>query len=89
MHGSRACSKPPAGPLHPHLSPRQVFESSVGIGPYIECAFFHKKSRTLLVTDAVISVSNTPPEVRLQWGSSGAAQHCCAQPYAAGTTQAG
>ncbi|PRW18341.1 lysine--trna ligase [Chlorella sorokiniana] len=42
---------------------QKVFESSVGIGPYIECAFFHKKTRTLLVTDAVISVPNTPPEL--------------------------
>lgn len=35
-----------------------------GIGPYIEVAFYHKKSRTLLVTDAVVSVPEKPPEVR-------------------------
>ncbi|KAK4733700.1 hypothetical protein R3W88_007961 [Solanum pinnatisectum] len=34
----------------------------VGIGPYVEVAFYHKKSRTLLVTDAVIFVPSTPPE---------------------------
>ncbi|KAG5615020.1 hypothetical protein H5410_014844 [Solanum commersonii] len=34
----------------------------VGIGPYVEVAFYHKKSRTLLVTDAVIFVPCTPPE---------------------------
>ncbi|MCO5583422.1 hypothetical protein L7F22_037333 [Adiantum nelumboides] len=35
----------------------------VGIGPYVEVAFFHKASRTLLVTDAVIFVPKKPPEV--------------------------
>ncbi|KAI3435565.1 hypothetical protein D9Q98_001630 [Chlorella vulgaris] len=39
---------------------QKVFESSVGIGPYIEAAFFHKASKTLLVTDAVISVPSNP-----------------------------
>ncbi|XP_016461951.1 uncharacterized protein LOC107785218 [Nicotiana tabacum] len=34
----------------------------VGIGPYVEVAFYHKRSRTLLVTDAVIFVPKTPPE---------------------------
>ena len=34
-----------------------------GIGPYVEVAFFHKPSRTLLTTDAVIFVSQRPPEV--------------------------
>lgn len=41
----------------------KVFKSSVGIGPYIEVAFFHKKTRSLLVTDAVVQVPQTPPEV--------------------------
>lgn len=35
--------------------------SSVGIGPYIEVAFFHRATRTLLVTDAVVSVPALPP----------------------------
>ncbi|GAV65717.1 DUF4336 domain-containing protein [Cephalotus follicularis] len=34
----------------------------VGIGPYVEVAFYHKRSRTLLVTDAVIFVPRKPPE---------------------------
>ena len=42
---------------------QKVFQSTVGIGPYIEVAFFHKASRTLLVTDAVISVPEKPSEV--------------------------
>ncbi|KAL4432811.1 hypothetical protein ABPG77_008137 [Micractinium sp. CCAP 211/92] len=42
---------------------QKVFVSSVGIGPYIEAAFFHKKTRTLLVTDAVVSVPDSPPEL--------------------------
>lgn len=42
---------------------QKVLTSSVGIGPYIEVAFFHKKTRTLLVTDAVISVPEKPSEL--------------------------
>lgn len=42
---------------------QKVLSCPVGIGPYVEVAFFHKKSRTLLVTDAVIYVSDKPPEV--------------------------
>ncbi|KAI4389269.1 hypothetical protein MLD38_001509 [Melastoma candidum] len=34
----------------------------VGIGPYVEVAFYHKQTRTLLVTDAVIYVPRKPPE---------------------------
>ena len=34
-----------------------------GIGPFSEVAFFHRPSRTLLVTDAVIFVPERPPEV--------------------------
>lgn len=34
----------------------------VGIGPYVEVAFYHTPSRTLLVTDAVIYVPRKPPE---------------------------
>lgn len=34
----------------------------VGIGPYVEVAFYHRRSRTLLVTDAVIFVPRQPPE---------------------------
>ncbi|XP_047314755.1 uncharacterized protein LOC124918757 isoform X2 [Impatiens glandulifera] len=33
----------------------------VGIGPYVEVAFYHKPSRTLLITDAVIFVPRKPP----------------------------
>jgi hypothetical protein len=50
---------------------QKVFESSVGIGPYIEVAFFHKRSRTLLVTDAVVTVPTNPPEVRTGGGGGG------------------
>lgn len=34
----------------------------VGIGPYVEVAFYHKRSRTMLVTDAVIFVPRQPPD---------------------------
>eukprot|EP00887_Chlorella_sp_A99_P001546 scaffold8.g1546.t1 len=42
---------------------QKVFKASVGIGPYIEVAFYDKKSRTLLVTDAVVSVPPKAPEL--------------------------
>jgi hypothetical protein len=42
---------------------QKVFISSVGIGPYIEVAFFHKGTKSLIVTDAVISVPNSPLEL--------------------------
>jgi hypothetical protein len=45
------------------LYPSLIDNFRAGIGPYVEVAFFHKKSRTLLVTDAVIYVSDKPPEV--------------------------
>eukprot|EP00249_Psilotum_nudum_P008166 c21085_g1_i1 orf=174-1562(+) len=35
----------------------------LGIGPYVEVAFYDKRSRTLLVTDAVIYVPKIPPEI--------------------------
>ncbi len=44
-----------------------VSSSSSGVGEYVrfcEVAFFHKKSRTLMVTDSVIYVPDDPPEVR-------------------------
>lgn len=42
---------------------QKVLVSKVGIGPYIEVAFYHKKSRTLLVTDAVVCVPEAPSEL--------------------------
>ncbi|KAG6473103.1 hypothetical protein ZIOFF_067010 [Zingiber officinale] len=42
---------------------QKVFSSpEVGIGPYVEVAFYHGRSRTLLVADAVIFVPRQPPE---------------------------
>jgi len=42
---------------------QKVLVSTVGIGPYIEAAFFHKKTRSLIVTDAVVSVPEHPSEL--------------------------
>lgn len=36
---------------------------NLGLGPFAEVAFFHKTSRTLLVTDSVLSVPETPPAI--------------------------
>lgn len=35
----------------------------LNLGPFAEVAFFHKRSQTLLVTDAVLSVPETPPAI--------------------------
>ncbi|GJM89039.1 hypothetical protein PR202_ga05635 [Eleusine coracana subsp. coracana] len=43
------------------LSSPEVGISAARIGPYVEVAFYHKPSRTLLVTDAVIFVPRQPP----------------------------
>ncbi|CAL8461607.1 g1138 [Coccomyxa elongata] len=42
---------------------QKIFSSAVGIGPFLEVAFFHKRTRTLLTTDSVIFVPQAPPEV--------------------------
>jgi hypothetical protein len=36
---------------------------SLGIGPFEEVVFFHTRSQTLLVTDSILSVPETPPDV--------------------------
>ena len=41
-----------------------LLELPLGLGPFVEVVFFHKDSKTLLVTDVVISVPEDPPEVR-------------------------
>ncbi len=35
----------------------------LGLGPFAEVAFYHRRSRSLLVTDSVLSVPNDPPAV--------------------------
>jgi hypothetical protein len=37
--------------------------TSLGLGPTNEAVFYHKLSKTLLVTDTVISVSAVPPDI--------------------------
>ncbi|KAK9836203.1 hypothetical protein WJX81_008501 [Elliptochloris bilobata] len=39
------------------------FSESIGIAPYSEGAFYHKASKTLMVTDAVVYLPEKPPEV--------------------------
>jgi Domain of unknown function (DUF4336) len=36
---------------------------SLGVGPFGEVAFFHKRSRTLLVTDSILSIPAEPPAI--------------------------
>ncbi len=36
---------------------------NLGLGPFEEVAFYHKRSHTLLLTDSIISVPSNPPEI--------------------------
>lgn len=49
-------------PWADEIEQKVLSSPEVGIGPYVEVAFYHKRSRTLLVTDAVIYVPRQPPE---------------------------
>ncbi|XP_039069345.1 uncharacterized protein LOC120215877 isoform X2 [Hibiscus syriacus] len=52
----------PSTPWADEIEQKVLSSPEVGIGPYVEVAFYHKRSRTLLVTDAVIYVPKKPPE---------------------------
>jgi hypothetical protein len=39
---------------------------ALGLGPFVEVVFFHRASRSLLVTDSVVSVPAEPPEILQQ-----------------------
>lgn len=63
--------RPACLPMHPVPSPKQSWLppslSPAGAGNFIrltEMAFFHKRSRTLLVTDALLSVTD---KVGMPW----------------------
>uniref|UniRef100_A0A803QKU1 T4P13.26 protein n=1 Tax=Cannabis sativa TaxID=3483 RepID=A0A803QKU1_CANSA len=49
-------------PWADEIEQKVLSSPEVGIGPYVEVAFYHKRSRTLLVTDAVIFVPKQPPK---------------------------
>ncbi|XP_043812881.1 uncharacterized protein LOC110630441 isoform X2 [Manihot esculenta] len=49
-------------PWADEIEQKVLSSPEVGIGPYVEVAFYHKRSRTLLVTDAVIFVPRKPPQ---------------------------
>lgn len=52
----------PTAPWADEIEHKVLSCPEVGIGPYVEVAFYHKRTRTLLVTDAVIYVPRQPPE---------------------------
>jgi hypothetical protein len=41
----------------------QVLDINLGRGSFVEVAFFHKRSHTLLVTDTILSVPEKPPAI--------------------------
>ncbi|KAF8042136.1 hypothetical protein BT93_A0673 [Corymbia citriodora subsp. variegata] len=49
-------------PWADEIEQKVLSSPEVGIGPYVEVAFYHKRTRTLLITDAVIFVPKKPPE---------------------------
>ncbi|XP_039119118.1 uncharacterized protein LOC120255337 [Dioscorea cayenensis subsp. rotundata] len=49
-------------PWFDEIEQKVLSAPEVGIGPYVEVAFYHKRSQTLMVTDAVIFVPRQPPE---------------------------
>ncbi|KAH7660715.1 hypothetical protein IHE45_15G011200 [Dioscorea alata] len=49
-------------PWFDEIEQKVLSAPEVGIGPYVEVAFYHKPSQTLMVTDAVIFVPRQPPE---------------------------
>ncbi|XP_047959900.1 uncharacterized protein LOC125205130 [Salvia hispanica] len=49
-------------PWADEIEQKVLSSPEVGIGPYVEVAFYHKRTKTLLVTDAVIFVPRQPPE---------------------------
>ncbi|KAL9259515.1 hypothetical protein AKJ16_DCAP06889 [Drosera capensis] len=51
-----------SAPWVEEIEQKVLSSPEVGIGPYVEVAFYHKRSRTLLVTDAVIFVPRQPPD---------------------------
>jgi len=59
-------SDDPDVPWADEIEQKLFLPPSIGVGNYVrfsEVAFFHKASRSLLVTDAVVYVSEQPPEV--------------------------
>ena len=40
-----------------------LLDTPLGLGPYVEAAFYHRATKTLLVTDIVCQVPAEPPEV--------------------------
>ncbi|MBK1989265.1 DUF4336 domain-containing protein [Sphaerospermopsis aphanizomenoides BCCUSP55] len=41
----------------------EILDINLGRGAFVEVALFHKPSRTLLLTDTILSVSEEPPEI--------------------------
>lgn len=50
-------------------------------GTYAETAFFHRKSKTLLITDAVLKVPSTPPPVLASYGYEGTPEELSVQQW--------
>lgn len=64
--GPAAHSWPPHGRASPTPPAASLCPRPAGVGDYVrfsEVAFFHKASRSLLVTDAVVYVPDEAPEV--------------------------
>jgi len=40
-----------------------LLQAPLGLAPFVEVAFYHKPTRTLLVTDTVVAIPSTPPKI--------------------------
>eukprot|EP00959_Pyramimonas_sp_CCMP1952_P470433 9496638-Pyramimonas_sp.AAC.1 len=40
-----------------------LLQVSLGVAPFVEVAFYHKPTRSLLVTDTVVAIPSTPPKI--------------------------
>ncbi|KAK9834707.1 hypothetical protein WJX74_008268 [Apatococcus lobatus] len=56
-------SVPWAADLEQRTYTGRVSNKFVGVGPFSEVALYHKKSRTVMVTDAVVYIPSMPPQV--------------------------
>eukprot|EP00180_Rhodochaete_pulchella_P002565 Plantae.Rhodophyta-Rhodochaete_pulchella.ctg3931.p1 GENE.Plantae.Rhodophyta-Rhodochaete_pulchella.ctg3931~~Plantae.Rhodophyta-Rhodochaete_pulchella.ctg3931.p1 ORF type:complete len:424 (-),score=36.67 Plantae.Rhodophyta-Rhodochaete_pulchella.ctg3931:1717-2940(-) len=50
-------------PWHPEIDTALLGPVSLGIFPYVEAAFFHRSSRSLIVTDSLVLIPSRPPDV--------------------------
>jgi hypothetical protein len=54
---------PQKAPFYDEFDYAQLGPIDLGLRPFAEVAFFHKRSRSLLLTDTIVSIPEKPPEI--------------------------